>query len=314
MEQRELGSTGVRLTRIVLGCGNVGGVGSAPEFFGRGETEEEAFAIMDAAWAHGIRAFDTADAYGGGRSETAIGKWIAATGNRPTLTTKTYNPMTSGADHGLSRERVERQIASSLERLGLDHVDVYLAHAFDEETPLAQTVEAFESLVERGLIRAYGFSNIDGSQLQEALTLGAPAIVQNSYSLLERDDERDVIPICVEHGVAYEGFSPLAGGWLTGKYRRDAEPPAGSRMTQRPEPYERYRTPRVFDGLEALEDVARSRGVSTAALSLAWLLAQPHVTSVVAGPRRPAHLEPAVEALSLELDAGEIGELAGLFA
>ena len=116
MEQREIGRAGVQLSRVVLGCGNFGGIGSAPELFGQGESEERAFAVMDAAWALGISAFDTADAYGGGRSETAIGKWMRSTGNRPTLTTKTFNPMDAGQDHGLGRDRILRQIESSLGR------------------------------------------------------------------------------------------------------------------------------------------------------------------------------------------------------
>src|SRR5690349_18633327 len=144
---------------LILGCGNFGGIGSAPEFFGQGESQEEAFAIMDAAWEAGIRWFDTADAYGGGRSETAIGAWIAATGNRPRLTTKTFNPMEAGADSGLSRERILRQIQTSLERLGVDRVDLYLAHEFDPETPIEETTGAFEELQEQGVIGSYGVSN-----------------------------------------------------------------------------------------------------------------------------------------------------------
>src|SRR5256885_2286114 len=122
----------------VLGCGNFGGIGSAPELFGQGESEESAFAIMDAAWSLGLTAFDTADAYGGGRSETAIGKWIRETGNRPTLTTKTFAPMETGQDQGLRRDRVLRQIESSLERLCVERVDLYLAHAPDPETPVEE--------------------------------------------------------------------------------------------------------------------------------------------------------------------------------
>src|SRR5919202_4528720 len=126
--------------RVVLGCGNFGGIGSAPELFGAGETDEEAAAIMERAWAVGITWFDTADAYGGGRSERAIGRWIAATGNRPELTTKTFNPMDEGEDYGLAAERIERQLLSSLDRLGVDGVDLFLAHDFDPETALAETV------------------------------------------------------------------------------------------------------------------------------------------------------------------------------
>src|SRR5438067_11254162 len=151
MERRRLGGTEVEVSRIILGCGNFGGIGSAPEFFGQGESEEEAFRIMDAAWSLGITTFDTADAYGGGRSETMIGDWMSHRGHRPQLTTKTFNPIDSGKDHGLSRTRVTRQIETSLDRLGVDEVDLYLAHEFDPDTPLEETVATFAGRVEVGL-------------------------------------------------------------------------------------------------------------------------------------------------------------------
>src|SRR5438128_2467250 len=215
MERRQLGGTGLEVSRIILGCGNFGGIGSAPELFGQGESEEEAFRIMDAAWAFGITTFDTADAYGGGRSEETIGRWMVSRGNRPQITTKTFNPMDTGQDHGLSRTRITRQIESSLDRLGVDQVDLYLAHEFDPETPVEETVTTFEGLVELGLIKAYGVSNVDANELRSVLAAGRPTVVQNSYSLLERSDEREVLPLCAEFGVAYTPFSPLAGGWLT---------------------------------------------------------------------------------------------------
>lgn len=301
------------MEHIILGCGNFGGIGSAPDLFGQGENEEQAFAIMDAAWEQGITAFDTADAYGGGASETVIGKWIAARGDRPTLTTKTFNPMSASADHGLARERMVRQIESSLGRLGVDHVDAYLAHTFDPETPVEETAATFESLMERGLIRSWGLSNVDGDQLRAFLEVGRPRVVQNSYSLLDREDEADVLPLCAELGIAYTPFSPLAGGWLTGKYRRDEPVPEGSRMSMRPGPYAQFQTDEVFDRLERLADIARERGTDMATLSFAWLLAQPHVTAVVVGPRRPEQLEPALHAAAVELSAAEVDELGELF-
>jgi aryl-alcohol dehydrogenase-like predicted oxidoreductase len=311
VERRRVDGSNVELSRVVLGCGNFGGIGSAPELFGEGESDDEAIAIMDAAWKRGITAFDTADAYGGGRSETVIGRWLRLRGARPVITTKTYNPMAAGADHGLSRERIERQIATSLERLGLDRVDLYLAHEFDGETPVAETVEAFESLVGRGAIRAWGLSNVDGSQLQAALEVGRPTLVQNSYSLLERGDERDVLPLCIDNDIAYEAFSPLAGGWLTGKYRRGESPPPRSRMAQRPGPYEHLRTDAVFDSLERLGAAARGHGAEMASLAIAWVLAQPGVAAVVVGPRRPEQLDAPIAALELErwLDVDELGEV-----
>ena len=313
MEEREIGGTGVRLPELVLGCGNFGGIGWAPEHFGDGESDEQAHAIMDAAWRLGMTAFDTADAYGGGRSETAIGKWIRATGNRPTLTTKTFAPMDVGEDQGLGRDRILRQIESSLERLGVERVDLYLAHAPDPDTPVEETVGVFEELVERGLIRGYGVSNVAADDLRAALAAGRPALVQNSYSLLDRGDEQEVLPLCAEHGVAYEAFSPLAGGWLTGKYRRDEELPSGSRMTKRPGPYEQFRDDRVYDALEAFAAAASECGLDSATLAQAWLLAQPHVTALIVGPRRPEHLETATAALDVKLSPAEADELAALF-
>jgi 1-deoxyxylulose-5-phosphate synthase len=295
--------------RLILGCGNFGGIGSAPAFFGRGETKEQAFDLMDAAWEAGITWFDTADAYGGGRSETFIGEWIRS--RRPQglrITTKTFNPVEAGGDHGLAPTRVRRQLESSLQRLGVEHVDLYLTHEWDPDVPVTEVAGVFEELEAEGTIGAYGLSNVDGEQLSEALGAGDFAVVQNSYSLLDRDAERDVLRLCSERGLVFQAFSPLAGGWLTGKYRRGAPPPPRSRMTMRPEPYEHLRNDRVFDGLAELE-----RRGDPATLAFAWLLADPNV-SVVVGPRRPEHLQPALSAVATPLTPGERDELSELFA
>jgi aryl-alcohol dehydrogenase-like predicted oxidoreductase len=138
--------------------------------------------------------------------------------------------------------------------------------------------------------------------------------VQNSFSLLDRADENGVLALCASEGLGYTPFSPLAGGWLTGKYRRGEEPPAGSRMTLRPEPYEHLRTEETFDRLERFEELARERGTTPAALAFAWLLAHPHVTAVVVGPRRPEQLRPALEALALDLSPPEHETISAVFA
>ncbi len=295
--QRPLGRSALTISRIALGCGNFGGIGSAPEFFGQGLDQDQAFELMDAAWAFGITHFDTADAYGGGRSELSIGRWIRSRGVRPQLTTKTYNPMEAGADRGLAPKRIARQLGTSLERLGVDHVELYLTHEFDPEVPLEESFGAMEQAQAEGVIRAYGVSNFTVPQLASALAKGAPEAVQNSYSLLTRDDEQDLLALCAERKVAYLAFGPLAGGWLTGKYRRGEPFPPGSRMTQRPEPYRGLVTGRTFDALQRLELIASGRGVSMAGLALAWLLADERVTQIVIGPGRPEHLAPVREAL-----------------
>ena len=313
MERRQLGETGVEVSRIILGCGNFGGIGSAPEFFGQGESEEEAFRIMDAAWELGITTFDTADAYGGGQSEKVIGKWMAARGVRPEIVTKTFNPMGEGQDHGLTRARITRQIESSLDRLGVDAVDLYLAHDFDPDAPLAETVATFDGLIQLRLIKAWGVSNFGAQQLGAALAIGKPAIVQNSYSLLDRTDERGVGQLCAELGISYTPYGPLAGGWLTGKYKRDEPPPEGSRMAMRPGPYEHLRRPETFTALDGFAAIAKRRGVDSATLAIAWLFAQPWVTAVVVGPRNPKHLEPALRALERPLTQADAEEVGALF-
>ena len=223
--------------------------------------------------------------------------------------------MDEGEDHGLAPARVQRQLESSLRRLGVERVDMYLTHDWDPDVPVAETLGALNELVREGKVGTIGASNVDGAQLRAALAVNLPVRfewVQNSYSLLDRDAERDVLPLCSEHGLGFTPFSPLAGGWLTGKYRRGEPPPAGSRMTQRPEPYEHLRDDRVFDGLERLERLAAESGTTSAALAVAWLLADPRVTAVVVGPRRPAQLEPALAALRLPgVDRDELSALVG---
>ncbi len=301
--------------RLALGCGNFGGVGSAPAFFGQGIDEETAFALMDTAWERGIRWFDTADAYGGGRSEEWIGRWRAdRAADGMLVTTKVFHSDTGDPDdRGLAPGRIRRRVERSLERLGVDCIDLYLAHEPDPATPLERTVAAFEELVAEGVVGAWGLSNYDADGIREALRHGEPAAVQNSYSLLDRDDEAEVLPLCGERGIAYVPFGPLAGGWLAGRYRRGEPFPEGSRMTQRPQPYAHLVSDRVFDGLDALAAEARARGTSTAALAHAWVLAHPHVTGVVSGPSRVEHLEPALAALELELSDNDRLRLATAF-
>jgi aryl-alcohol dehydrogenase-like predicted oxidoreductase len=303
-----------RLPRVALGCGNFGGVGSAPEFFGQGLNQEQATALMDAAWEAGITHFDTADGYGGGRSETAIGRWIAARGVRPTLTSKTFHPLVAGGDKGLDPARIARSLEASLERLGVERLELYLAHEPDPAVPLDVVMGAFEEQHAAGRIEAYGVSNVDVEQLELARRGGRPTYVQNGYSLLQQEDARALIDDCVEQEVAYTAFSPLCGGWLTGKYRRGAGYPEGSRMTQRPEPYAGLATEATFKALDALEAFAQARGISMAGVAIAWLLADPRISQIVVGPGRPEQLAPLAEALANPLSETERDSLTETFA
>jgi aryl-alcohol dehydrogenase-like predicted oxidoreductase len=315
MQYRTLGRTGITVSRIGLGCGGFGGVGSAPAFFGRGETEAQARAILDAAWEMGITLIDTADAYGGGRSESAIGGWLRSKGpqarDRIVLTTKVFHSVTGDPeDHGLRRERVLRQIDGSLARLGVERVDLYMIHEPDPETPLDETLGALDSLVGAGKIGAFGACNIEGWRL--AQSQARFGWVQSSFSLLDRAAETDVLPVCSRDGIGFTPFSPLAGGWLTGKYLAAAAPP-GSRMTLRPEPYRRFENDRTRSAINRFCEAARLRGEDPATLAIAWLLGHPQVDAIIVGPRRPEHLEPARRALDLALSQAERAELAAIF-
>jgi 1-deoxyxylulose-5-phosphate synthase len=321
VEYRRLGGTGLELSSIGLGCGNFGGIGSAPELFGRGEDKAEAFAIMDRAESEGINFFDTAASYGGGRSESWIGEWRSERGRPVLLSTKVYWSVTGDpADRGLSRGRILRELDGSLSRLGTDRVDMYLTHEPDPETPIEETLRALDELIQAGKVGAIGVSNVDGKQLSEALETSARhgvarfGWVQNEYSLLRRGPEQDVLPLCAREGLGFTPFSPLCGGWLSGKYDRSQPFPDDSRMALRGEPYSDLVNEKTFRGLDLLRAAAAERGVEPAALAIAWVLSHPQVTAVIVGPRRPEHLEPAFAAVDLQLSEQERDELADLFA
>src|SRR3954468_12526543 len=324
MEYRRLGSTGLRISRLGLGCGNFGGIGSAPAFFGMGETEAEAAALMDRAFDAGINFFDTADAYGGGRSESFIGRWLGTKGahvrDRLLLSSKLFNPVGPGSnDRGLSRRSIFKQVDESLARLQTDRLDMYLIHEPDPETPLEETLHALDDVARMGKVIYVGASNIEAWRLARGLWISDKHAwrrfdwVQNSFSLLERSEERKMFPLRADQRVGFTAFSPLAGGWLTGKYRAAGAFPEGSRMTLRPEPYLHLASDRIFQGLSALAEEASARSVDMTALAIAWVLHQPHVDGAVIGPRTTAHLDAALSALTVNLSDADAARLAALF-
>lgn len=324
MEYRRLGSTGLRISRVGLGCGNFGGIGSAPEFYGQGESETQAFALMDRAFDAGVNFFDTADAYGGGRSEAYIGRWLKAKGqsvrDQLLVSSKVFNPVGPGPnDRGLSRLHIMRQVDTSLRRLQTDRIDMYLIHEPDPETPIEETLGALDDLVHMGKVVYIGASNIEAWRLMGALwTSDARGLahfgwVQNSYSLLDRQAEREMFPLCADQGLGFTAFSPLAGGWLTGKYRSKDPYPAGSRMTRRPEPYRQFEREDTFRGLAAFADEASARGVDMSTLAIAWVLGHPQVDAAIIGPRNGAQLDLALAAVGHSA-AVDRTRVAGLFA
>jgi aryl-alcohol dehydrogenase-like predicted oxidoreductase len=318
MRYQRLGDHGPTVPVLILGCGNFGGVGSAPELFGRGDTEDVARALLDRALEFGITMIDTANSYGGGRSEEWIGRWLVSRGvrDRMILTTKVFNRVgPHPRDAGLSRRHIHEQIDASLRRLRTDRVDLYLAHAADPATPVEETVAAFDELIRAGKIRHYGLSNFTAPDVDRVVTaadrLGAarPVNVQDGHNLLGRA-VADLFDGCARHGIGFTAFSPLAGGLLSGRYRAGRPFPDGSRMALRPEGYGQVASDAVFGRLETLRAVAAARGLTLATLALAWALTDPAVTAVLLGARSPQQLVELSACLDAPLTASERDELA----
>jgi aryl-alcohol dehydrogenase-like predicted oxidoreductase len=293
LSERDLG-------RIVFGCGNFGGIGSAPALRGAGDGEAQALRLLDHARRVGLRRFDTANTYGGGASETVLGKWLRAQGasfrRNAQIATKVGNP--NGCPTGetpLSRGQIARHLDQSLRRLGVERIDLYYVHEFDRVTPLAETLEAMARAVDAGQIALFGVSNASLSDVEAVRTLAGPALasrfeyVQNEYNMLATPDRQALIPYCAEHGLHYTAFSPLAGGMLTGKYRAGEKPPAGSRLAQAPEACAAYFNAESFEAIERLKRAAEARNETTAEAALRFVLETPGVDGLVIAPRRIEH-------------------------
>lgn len=313
MRYVRLGASDLEVSVLGLGCGNFGGVGSAPELFGQGENEREAGALLDAAHDAGITLLDTANSYGGGRSEEWLGRWLASRRVRDELviTTKVGNAVGPGpGDRGLSAAHIRTQVEESLGRLRTDRVDLYLTHLHDPATPLEETIGAFDELVRAGKIRNYGLSNADALLLTEAVAIAdraglrPPINLQTGHSLLD-PAAAGTLKACAASGVGVTAYSPLAGGWLARDYRPDQPYPAGSRMTLRPEPYRDIERQASAGVIDALRDHAARRGIALPVLALSWVLSDPAIAAAIIGPRAPEHLAPAIAALDHPLGNGD---------
>jgi aryl-alcohol dehydrogenase-like predicted oxidoreductase len=309
MEYRTLGGTGTLVSTLCLGTMT----------FGAETDEKGAYAQLDRFLDQGGNVIDTADVYSRGASEEIIGRWLR---DRPgardqvVLATKGRFPMGDGPnDAGLSRVHLSRALDASLRRLGTDVIDLYQAHAWDPVTPIEETLRFFDDAVRAGKIRYAGVSNFTGWQLQKAALLtrhlGLSPIVtlQPQYNLLARDIEWELIPVCRNENIGVLPWSPLAGGWLTGKYRPDELPTGATRLGENPqrgvEAYDRRNTDRTWQVLDALRSVSERRGVSTGVVALAWLVDRPAVTSVILGARTLEQLDDNLRAAGLHLTAEE---------
>jgi aryl-alcohol dehydrogenase-like predicted oxidoreductase len=309
MDFRTLGSTGTLVSTLCLGTMT----------FGAETDVAGSHAQLDRFVDSGGNFLDTADVYNRGASEEIIGAWLRS---RPGLreqvviATKGRFPMGEGRnDVGLSRVHLTRALDASLRRLGTDNVDLYQAHAWDPVTPIEETLRFFDDAVRAGKIRYAGVSNFTGWQLQKAALLTghlrlAPIVtLQPQYNLLARDIEFEILPVCVNEGIGVLPWSPLAGGWLTGKYRRDEAPTGATRLGENPnrgvEAYDRRNTERTWQVVDALRTVAGDRGTSMGVVALAWLADRPAITSVILGARTLEQLDDNLGAAGVHLTTEE---------
>lgn len=321
MDSRPLGRTGVSVSEFIFGAGAIGGIGSSPATRGHGLSPDEGLARLDEAHDLGISVIDTADAYGGGESERTVGRWLAERGAADALVCTKVGSVPRADGTGaldLSPAHIERQLAQSIDRLG--RVDLYLSHAPDPDTPVAQTIEAFTQARAAGKIRAYGVCNVSAALLEEILAaadragLDRPGWVQNAMNLLARADEQDVLPLAAAEGLGYTPFSPLAGGVLSDRYLDGTPPAPGSRIAVAGDRY----YPGMHTGanlarVAALRELARSRQVSVSGLALAWLRAHPLVTAPIVSPSKPGQWQAVREALAVDLTEDERAEISAIF-
>ena len=307
-----LGSTGLEVSELALGCMNFG---SEAEWMI--DDREQSHEIIHRALDLGINFLDTANVYSTGESEEIVGEAIANhRRDELVIATKVFGEMHDGPNgQGLSRKHIIDQAYASLDRLGVDYIDLYQIHRWDENTPIEETLSALTHLVDEGLVRYIGASTMAGWQFSKALYTadieGYERFVsmQPEYNAVDRHEEANLLPICAEEDIGVVPWSPLAGGFLTGKYDRDDEPPEDTRAAT-----DEYTSNRFTDEnwavLEELRSIADERDATPAQISLAWLLAQDVVTAPIIGPRRIDHLEENVAAVDISLTDAEVERIA----
>jgi aryl-alcohol dehydrogenase-like predicted oxidoreductase len=306
MQYRRLGTSGLQVSEIGLGCNN----------FGMRIGEAETAAVVEAALAAGITFFDTADVYGGTKSEVMLGKALGSKRQDIVLATKVGIPLGPAPySGGGSRRYVVRAVEASLTRLGTDYVDLLQMHRFDPETPIDETLRALDDLITAGKVRYIGNSNYAGWQIADADWTARTGrytrfvSAQNNYSLLERNVAHEVLPACEHFGLGFLPFFPLASGLLTGKYHRGEKPPEGTRLAAWGARGAQALSDRNFDRVEALEAWARERNHGLLDLAFAWLLGQSVVSSVIAGATSPEQVTANAATAEWRLTPEEVAEV-----
>ncbi len=317
MEHRPLGTSGLTVSSLALGTMT----------FGVETDEEGARAQLDRFVDVGGTLIDTADVYGGGSSEEIIGRWLSARGRHDdvVIATKGRFPMGEGPlDRGAGRRHLQLAVEASLRRLGVDVVDLYQVHGWDQSVALEETLQTLDDLVRAGTVRYVGLSNYTGWQLQKSLRLAefhgwtVPVSLQPQYNLLAREIEWELVPQCIEEGIGLLPWSPLGGGWLTGKYHRDERPTGSTRLGENPErgveAYDRRNTERTWAVIDRVRAVAEARGCSLGQVALAWVRQRPSVSSVVLGARTVEQLDDNLGSSDITLSDSEMEDLSRVSA
>lgn len=320
MELRSLGTSGLKVSALSLGAMTFGE--SSTFMKGVTSSDDEARRVFDRALEHGINLIDTANVYSEGQSEELVGQWSAGKRHKVLIATKCRFPVGFGLkdkpgphDMGLSRKHIVAACEQSLARLKTDFIDLYQVHMQDSSVRIDETLRALDDLVTAGKVRYIGCSNYTGYRLMESLWSAEKnrthryESVQLQWSLLERGAEREVVPVCREYKLGVLVWSPLASGFLTGKYRRGQPPPAGARLAEWKDTMARLGQERSYDLLDRLAVVAQRREATSAQVALAWLLAKPTVSSVILGARTIAQLDDNLRAIEVELTAEDVKEL-----
>ena len=319
MEYRTLGNSGLKVPVLCLGAMTFGEADDKSFMHKVGCDEKTSFAIMSRALERGVNFIDTADVYGqDGLSERVVGAWMAEAKSRDrvVLATKFRFKMGDGPNaSGASRYRIVRTVEESLRRLRTDRIDLYQIHMQDIDTPEEETLRALDDLVRAGKVLYLGASNYAAYRLTDSLWIAKTehlhrfVALQMQYSLLVRDLEREHVPLCLRHGLGVLPWSPLAAGFLSGKFAKDQPPPPGVRLERWKDRFASFANERGWRTLDAVGAIAKERGTTPAAVSLAWLLAKPAVSSVIFGARSLAQLDENIAAAEVRLSAAEVARL-----
>jgi aryl-alcohol dehydrogenase-like predicted oxidoreductase len=306
MEFRKLGNTGLKVSEVGIGCNN----------FGMRMDQAATQAVVDKAIDEGINLFDTADVYGGTKSEVFLGKALGKRRHDVVVATKFgMGPADAVLARGGSRRYIMNAVEASLERLDTDYIDLYQIHFPDVDTPVEETLRAMNELVSQGKVRYIGCSNFTGWQIADAdwtarsLGLNRFETAQNLYSLMDRRLEREVVPACERFGLGILPYFPLASGLLTGKYRRGEDAPEGTRLAGMGARAQQALSDQNFDIIEKLSDFAETRGHGLLDLAIGWLVSKPVISSVIAGATKPEQVEANIKAAAWRLTAEEMNEV-----